>query len=182
MLLSSLAEQSAFVFLPAFSKEIGVLDYFGPEYPLAITSVFNTVAKILAGFIFDCNAVRPYRVYLYNILMFGLVIISFALPEVKTFLQLVSVCAMYGMCAGSYTAQKSVVLVDILGRDKLRHSYGILMMFQGIGVFIGPPLSGKIRMVYFKLKPSYTILIGNIFISIFVAYVRYSLQQNWLIK
>ncbi|CAC5416114.1 SLC16A14 [Mytilus coruscus] len=145
MLLSSLAEQSAFVFLPAFSEEIGVLGNFSSEYTLAITSVFNTFAKILAGFIFDCGLVRPYRVYLYNALMFGLVIVSFVIPSVKTFTQLAIACALYGMFSGSYTAQKSVVIVDILGRDKLKYSYGILMMFQGIGVFIGPPLSGLVK-------------------------------------
>ncbi|CAC5423852.1 unnamed protein product [Mytilus coruscus] len=151
MLLTTLAEQSAFVFLPAFSEEIGVLGNFGSEYTLAITSVFITLAKILAGFIYDCRLVRPYRVYFFNALMFGQVTVSFVIPSVKTFTQLAIACALYGMFSGLYTAQKSVVIVDILGRDKLKYSYGILMMFQGIGVFIGPPLSA---FRYVLLEPS----------------------------
>lgn len=145
MLLTTLAEQSAFVFLPAFSEEIGVLGKIGSEYTLAITSVFITLAKIIAGFIYDCRLVRPYRVYFFNGLMFGQVTVSFVIPSVKTFTQLAIACALYGMFSGLYTAQKSVVIVDILGRDKLKYSYGILMMFQGIGVLLGPPLSGMYR-------------------------------------
>jgi MFS family permease len=143
MLLSSLAEQSAFVFLPAFAEEIGVLGDQSSEYTVAITSVFSSLAKVLTGFLFDCSLVKPYRVYLYNVLMSGLVVISFVIPSVTTFSQLAIVCGLYGLCAGSYKAQKSVVIVDILGREKLKHSFGILMMFQGIGSLIGPPLSGN---------------------------------------
>ncbi|XP_063441964.1 monocarboxylate transporter 12-B-like [Mytilus trossulus] len=179
MLLSSLAEQSAFVFLPAFSEEIGVLGNFSSEYTLAITSVFNTFAKVLAGFVFDCGFVRPYRVYLYNALMFGLVIVSFAIPSVKTFTQLAIACALYGMFSGSYTAQKSVVIVDILGRDKLKYSYGILMMFQGIGVFIGPPLSGLVKDINGRYDVAFYIggvgmLVGSmiLFINNVVHYVK----------
>ncbi|VDI56214.1 MFS transporter, MCP family, solute carrier family 16 (monocarboxylic acid transporters), member 12 [Mytilus galloprovincialis] len=179
MLLTTLAEQSAFVFLPAFSEEIGVLGKIGSEYTLVITSVFITLAKIIAGFIYDCRLVRPYRVYFFNALMFGQVTVSFVIPSVKTFTQLAIACALYGMFSGLYTAQKSVVIVDILGRDKLKYSYGILMMFQGIGVLLGPPLSGLVKDINGRYDVAFYIggvcmLVGSLimFINNVVYYVR----------
>ena len=46
------------------------------------------------------------------------------------------------MLTGTYVSQKSVILVDILGQEKLSSSFGLMICFQGIGTCIGPPLSG----------------------------------------
>lgn len=36
----------------------------------------------------------------------------------------------------------SVVLVDLLGLAKLTNAFGLLLMFQGLATFIGPPIAG----------------------------------------
>ena len=38
----------------------------------------------------------------------------------------------------------SLLLVDLLGLEKMTNSFGILIMFQGMATAVGPPLSGKI--------------------------------------
>lgn len=40
-------------------------------------------------------------------------------------------------------AQRNVVLMDILGVDKLSSSFAVLLVFQGVGTLIGPPVAGK---------------------------------------
>ena len=47
--------------------------------------------------------------------------------------------------AGAYVAQKSVILMDMLGAERLASSFGLLSFFQGLGNLVGPPLSGKLR-------------------------------------
>lgn len=37
----------------------------------------------------------------------------------------------------------SVVLVDLLGLDKLTNAFGLLLLFQGIASVIGPPIIGE---------------------------------------
>ena len=39
----------------------------------------------------------------------------------------------------------SVVLVDLFGLDKLTNAFGILLMFQGMGVIMGPPIAGELE-------------------------------------
>lgn len=36
----------------------------------------------------------------------------------------------------------SVILVDLLGLDNLTNAFGLLLLFQGIASFIGPPIGG----------------------------------------
>lgn len=37
----------------------------------------------------------------------------------------------------------SVILVDLLGLEKLTNAFGILMVFQGVACLIGPPVIGQ---------------------------------------
>ena len=37
---------------------------------------------------------------------------------------------------------KPIVLVDLLGLEKLSSAYGVALLFQGIGALAGPPLAG----------------------------------------
>ena len=37
---------------------------------------------------------------------------------------------------------KPIVLVDLLGLEKLSSAFGLALLFQGIGALAGPPLAG----------------------------------------
>lgn len=52
-------------------------------------------------------------------------------------------CAIFGVTSGAYVGLTSVVLVDLLGLDKLTNAFGLLLLFQGIASVIGPPIIGK---------------------------------------
>ena len=52
-------------------------------------------------------------------------------------------CAIFGVTSGAYVGLTSVVLVDLLGLDKLTNAFGLLLMFQGIASVIGPPFTGE---------------------------------------
>lgn len=54
-------------------------------------------------------------------------------------------CAIFGVTSGAYIGLTPVVLVDLLGLDKLTNAFGLLMLFQGIASVIGPPITGKIN-------------------------------------
>lgn len=50
--------------------------------------------------------------------------------------------SVYGFTIGAYVGLTSVILVDLLGLDKLTNAFGLLLLFQGIASLIGPPLAG----------------------------------------
>ena len=45
--------------------------------------------------------------------------------------------------SAAYIALRSIVLVELLGVQKLSNSFGILLLFQGIASIIGSPIAGK---------------------------------------
>lgn len=51
---------------------------------------------------------------------------------------------VFGFTIGAYVGLTSVILVDLLGLDKLTNAFGLLLLFQGIASLVGPPIAGKI--------------------------------------
>ncbi|VDI12742.1 MFS transporter, MCP family, solute carrier family 16 (monocarboxylic acid transporters), member 14 [Mytilus galloprovincialis] len=144
ILLFTLAFSSGMVFLPAFALQIGTSE-FEAAYTVVVTGVSDGIGRLFAGFLFDRKFMKPYRVYIYNVLIIFMGVVSLTIPSVTTFPQLAVACAIYGSIIGMYVSQKSVIIVDLLGIENLSKSFGIVLFFQGIGVFIGPPLSGLLK-------------------------------------
>ena len=61
-------------------------------------------------------------------------------------------CAVFGITSGAYVGLTSVVLVDLLGLDKLTNAFGLLLLFQGIASVIGPPIIGKNTITLIKIN------------------------------
>lgn len=59
---------------------------------------------------------------------------------------------VFGLSVGAFVGLTSVILVDLLGIGKLTNAFGLLLLFQGIGSFIGPPVAGFL----FDQTQSYT--------------------------
>ncbi|XP_062584240.1 monocarboxylate transporter 10-like [Saccostrea cucullata] len=144
IMMFTLAFQSTFVFLPAYGKQIGTTD-MEAAYLVIITGVFDGVARLISGTVLDLKNVKRFRVYVYNTVMFLVGGVSFVIPFTRSYSQLCVVCGVYGFLIGTYISQKSVILVDLLGPEKLVNSFGILIAFQGVGMLIGPPLSGFLK-------------------------------------
>ena len=51
-------------------------------------------------------------------------------------------CTVFGVTSGAYIGLTPVVLVDLLGLDKLTNAFGLLSLFNGIASIIGPPIIG----------------------------------------
>ncbi|XP_042235653.1 monocarboxylate transporter 14-like [Homarus americanus] len=58
---------------------------------------------------------------------------------------------VFGSMSGAYVGLTSVVLVDLLGMERLTNAFGLLLMFQGIASIIGPPMCGAL----FDMTDSY---------------------------
>jgi len=48
----------------------------------------------------------------------------------------------YGVTSAAYVLLTTLVLADLLGADKFTNSFGLLLLFQGVATFIGPPVVG----------------------------------------
>ena len=53
----------------------------------------------------------------------------------------------YGVTSAAYVLLTTLVLADLLGADKFTNSFGLLLLFQGVATFIGPPVVGEFSSI-----------------------------------
>lgn len=66
----------------------------------------------------------------------------------STFMGFAFYSVIFGVSAGAYVGLTSVVLVDLLGLERLTNAFGILLLFQGFATFIGPPIAGNLIVCF----------------------------------
>jgi len=49
--------------------------------------------------------------------------------------------------AATFIALRSIVPVEILGIQKLTNAFGLTVLFQGIAVLLGSPISGSLSAI-----------------------------------
>ncbi|WAR31081.1 MOT12-like protein [Mya arenaria] len=147
ILLYTMSMMSTFVFLPPLAKSKGVSQLQAASL-VSIIGISDSVARFTSGFVLDMKRVKPYRVLVYNGVMFCVGIVSMVMPSLESFSEFAALSVMFGILSGTYVAQKSVVVVDFLGLEKMASSFGLLLGFQGIGSLIGPTISGLLRDVF----------------------------------
>lgn len=44
-----------------------------------------------------------------------------------------------------FASLRSILIVDLLGLEKLTNAFGILLLFQGMAAAVGPPLASQVK-------------------------------------
>jgi len=60
-----------------------------------------------------------------------------------------------------YVCLTPIVLVDLLGLEKLSNAFGLVLLFQGIGAVAGPPFAGLYDCC--KIKDTVSYLLSVLF-------------------
>ncbi|XP_064083559.1 monocarboxylate transporter 12-like isoform X1 [Macrobrachium nipponense] len=119
------------------------------SFLLAVVGISNTVSRIVLGYISDQSWVN--RLYLYNIALTCCGIGTCVSIWFYSYWAQVLYAVIFGSMSGAYVGLTSVVLVDLLGMERLTNAFGLLLMFQGIASLIGPPICG----VLYDITKSY---------------------------
>jgi MFS family permease len=108
---------------------------------VAVIGISHTVGNLLFGFLGDRKQVNRLYLFCWSLIMTGTVLC--VVPLFTTFLHNTLLAGLFGLLSASSEALTTVIIVDILGLDKLTDAYGIIMFLQGIANLLGPPLAGK---------------------------------------
>lgn len=140
-LLTSIGLCVPYVFLPNRAAAMGMDESEG-AFLISIVGISNTVGRIVFGFLADFKCIN--RLMLYNtvLVLCGacslLSALCFNYPLMATY------SASFGLFIGVYICLTPIVLVDLLGLENLSNSFGLVLLYQGIGAVIGPPMAGAI--------------------------------------
>lgn len=138
---TSIGFNAPYIFIVDRARHLGIPDSQS-SFLLAVVGISNTVSRIFLGYISDQAWVN--RLYLYNA--------SLTLCGIGTCISIwfnsyalqILYAVVFGSMSGAYVGLTSVVLVDLLGMERLTNAFGLLLMFQGIASVIGPPMCGAL--------------------------------------
>ncbi|VDN90763.1 unnamed protein product [Brugia pahangi] len=143
-LLTSIAFNSPLVFLPSHATNLRLT-------PTQSASIMNTIGRILVGLISDRKLPCKYGkdraqnrlwIYVSSLTLCGL--LTAGVLFCHGYITLAMYSGLFGLTLSSYVCLTSVLLVDLIGIEKLTNAFGLILLFQGIGTVIGPPISGQL--------------------------------------
>ncbi|KAI5636277.1 major facilitator superfamily domain-containing protein [Phthorimaea operculella] len=130
-----------FVYLVDAAKFNGV-DASSASLLLSIIGVTNTFARIGCGFIADFPWMDS---LVLNNACLAIATVAVGLtPFCTTYITYICVAVAFGIAIAGYISLTSIILVDLLGLDKLTNAFGLLILFRGIATVIGSPLAGAV--------------------------------------
>ncbi|GAB1602507.1 monocarboxylate transporter 12-like [Argonauta hians] len=145
--MKSFSTVSVSIFIPPLADQKGIKT-MEAAFLLSILGIIDIVSRISISVILDLKYVKPYRRYGYTLISAFNVFVVLSYPFARSYTDFVIITIAYGFMNGALVSQKSVIIVDLLGVEKLLSSFGWTTCFQGIGALIGPAVTGYLKDVF----------------------------------
>lgn len=146
------------------------------SYLLSAVGIANTVGRVLLGYIADKPWVN--RLYIYNGCLTVCGIATALSVLCHDIYSMAFYCCVFGFTIGAYVGLTSVILVDLLGLDKLTNAFGILLLFEGVASLLGPPIAGWLYDELGSYDPGFYVAGVTIALSGVMLFVIPSLQRR----
>ncbi|XP_065225825.1 monocarboxylate transporter 5-like [Planococcus citri] len=63
----------------------------------------------------------------------------------------------FGLTIACFSSLRTIIVVDLLGLEKLTNAFGLLLLFQGVAAIIGPPMAGYFQEITKNYNTSFYI-------------------------
>ncbi|XP_048520513.1 monocarboxylate transporter 3 isoform X2 [Dendroctonus ponderosae] len=130
-----------FVYLAACAQADGI-EPTKASFLISIIGITNTVGRVACGYFADFPRVNALQVN--NICLVISTLAVAATPFCHTYPAYVIMAIAFGVAVSGYISLTSIILVDLLGLDKLTNAFGLLILFRGAAAIVGSPLAGAI--------------------------------------
>ncbi|XP_067013386.2 monocarboxylate transporter 14 isoform X2 [Anabrus simplex] len=119
---------------------VGGMDENSALWLISIIGISNTVARILCGIVTSFPGINALAITSMALTLGGVgtLLSGVYLTPVYQFIY----CCVFGFAAACFASLRSIVIVDLLGLDKLTNAFGLLLLFQGVAACIGSPMAG----------------------------------------
>lgn len=131
-----------FVYLVDMAKQSGI-EAGQASFLISIIGITNTFGRVICGYVADFPWVDS--LFLNNICLVVCTIAVALTPAcVGSYGAFVAMCIFFGAAVSGYISLTSIILVDLLGLDKLTNAFGLLILFRGAAAIVGSPLAGAV--------------------------------------
>ncbi|XP_012259548.2 monocarboxylate transporter 12-B [Athalia rosae] len=164
-----------YVYLVAQAEERH-MDKVWASYLLSVIGAANTFGRIILGYVSD----KPWinRLLVYNLCLTVCGISTALSTFCVSFTSFAFYSTVYGFTAGAYVGLTSVILVDLLGLDRLTNAFGLLLLFQGLASLLGPPVAGWLYDALGSYNPGFWMAGLMIAISGLILFFIPALQRH----
>ncbi|KAF6768030.1 hypothetical protein AHF37_10275 [Paragonimus kellicotti] len=124
-------------------------------FALSALAVGNTVGRLIATLYIEKAWSATYRwadcLWLNNASLLVTSLTVFFMPSLRThYPWLVLVCIVFGFASAVFVSLKSILVVELLGLERLTNSFGYMLLFQGFAAAIGPPVAGTALVIVYN--------------------------------
>lgn len=143
-----------YVYIVSKAKSLGISSEKA-SILLSVIGVANTVGRIVLGYISDNPKIN--RLWVYNMCLTICGLATAFSAFCMDFYSLAVYGSVFGFTIGAYVGLTSVILVDLLGLEKLTNAFGLLLLFQGIASLVGPPIAGELFDLLGSYNPGFYV-------------------------
>ncbi|XP_012157214.1 monocarboxylate transporter 4 [Ceratitis capitata] len=130
-----------FVYLVDAAKKDGIEEN-SASFLLSIIGITNTFGRVICGYVADFPKVDS--LFLNNVCLLISTVAVTLTPLCSSYSAYVTMSIFFGVAISGYISLTSIILVDLLGLDKLTNAFGLLILFRGFAAIIGSPLAGAV--------------------------------------
>ncbi|XP_054282320.1 monocarboxylate transporter 14-like [Macrosteles quadrilineatus] len=129
-----------YFYITDFMKVYGMTEDQGSVI-ISVIGITNTIGMIGLGWAGDQPWMNVPKVYAVCLVACGISIIGMPLMMFNYYLLMVT-CALFGIFFASNFSFTPTILVQLIPLERFTTAYGLVLLCQGIGNLLGPPLAG----------------------------------------
>lgn len=130
------------ILLVNYAKDQGVPDR-DAAFLLSIIGFIDIFARPTCGLIAGLSWVRPKMPYFFSIALVFNGLTDVCSAKNTSYMGLVIFCVFFGISYGMVGALQFEVLMGIVGTGGFSSALGLVLLFEAVGVLIGPPSAGE---------------------------------------
>ncbi|XP_033759184.1 monocarboxylate transporter 12-like [Pecten maximus] len=130
-----------FNFLPALAQDLNLTIGEGALL-ISIIGISNTVTRILVGWVSDQSWADCLLINNVALLVGGL--ITCFVPFYKIYAVLGIYSVLFGAAIAAFVSLRSIIMVELMGIERLTNAFGLVTLCQGLSSFIGSPIAGAL--------------------------------------
>ncbi|XP_041979886.1 uncharacterized protein LOC121733638 [Aricia agestis] len=109
---------------------------------LSTIGIANIVGRVACGYVSSLPKVSP--LWLNNIALSAGGLASMFSGYCYDFYFQLAYCVVFGLAVACFSSLRSIIVVEYLGLEQLTNSFGLFLLFQGLGAFLGVPIAGAL--------------------------------------
>ncbi|KAJ8969652.1 hypothetical protein NQ314_001654 [Rhamnusium bicolor] len=161
-----------FMFLVDRASESG-MNKITAVWLVSSIGIANTIGRVLCGILSSFPGVNALFLTNAALTVGGIATIFSGLSLTAEYQFFYTV--VFGLAISCFASLRSIVVVDLLGLEKLTNAFGLLLLFQGVAAIIGAPLAGAFMNATGSYDASFYLSGGVLLASAVMCY-----PLNWV--